>query len=134
MTNLACQEAALTGEAVQVEKSIDAISTENPSQIPLGDRRNMVFSATLVSQGTGKGIVVSTGDNTEIGKINMLVSKVDKKKTNVLEQIDRVSTLLALFILFAGISTFFCAWLRTGLAPLARGIFNSFGVRRCHDS
>ena len=116
---LACAEAALTGESVPIEKTYDAIPVDgDPMNTPLGDRHNMVFSATLVAQGTGTGIVVSTGDNTEIGTINALVSQVEEQKTNVLEQIDRVSTWLAVFILITGTATFFVAWKMSGLTPI----------------
>jgi len=111
-TNLACQEAALTGESVPIDKTIDAIpppATGNAEQIPLGDRHNMCFSATLVAQGSGVGIAVTTGDYTQIGTINRLVSQVEKKKTNVLEQIDQVSKLLAILIGIATLTTFFIA-------------------------
>jgi len=109
--NLACQEAALTGESVPIDKTIDAIECEgdNPEQTPLGDRHNMCFSATLVAQGTGTGIAVTTGDFTQIGTINRLVSQVEKKKTNVLEQIDKVSKLLAILIVLATGITFVIA-------------------------
>lgn len=111
-TNLACQEAALTGESVPIDKTIDAIpapETGNAEQIPLGDRHNMCFSATLVAQGSGVGIAVTTGDYTQIGTINRLVSQVEKKKTNVLEQIDQVSKLLAILIGLATLATFLIA-------------------------
>merc|ERR1719428_2816942 len=97
VSNIACGEAALTGESVPIDKSVNAIEVEgNPEQTPLGDRHNMAFSATLVAQGSGRGIAVTTGDYTQIGTINRLVSQVEKKKTNVLEQIDQVSKLLAI--------------------------------------
>jgi len=102
--NLACGEAALTGESVPIDKTTDAIvpkAGEDPENTPLGDRHNMCFSATLVAQGSGKGIAVTTGDYTQIGTINRLVSQVEKKKTNVLEQIDKVSKLLAILIVTA---------------------------------
>jgi len=108
--NLACQEAALTGEAVPIDKATDALEAsegQNAEQIALGDRRNMLFSATLVAQGSGVGIVTSTGDYTQIGTINKLVSQVEKKKTNVLKQIDQVSKLLAVLIGIATLITFF---------------------------
>jgi len=111
-SNLACGEAALTGESVPIDKTVDAIPTPegvNPEQTPLGDRHNMCFSATLVAQGSGKGIAVTTGDFTQIGTINTLVSQVEKKKTNVLEQIDQVSKLLAFLIGLATLVTFFIA-------------------------
>ena len=112
VNNLSCAEAALTGEVVPIEKSIDEIDAAdgNPSSVPLGDRNNMAFSATLVSQGSGVGVVVATGDNTEIGTINALVNKVEKKKTAVLEQIDTVSKCLAVFIIIVGIVTFLVAF------------------------
>lgn len=111
VSQLSAGEAALTGESVPVEKTTDAIEVEgDPMQTPLGDRHNMCFSATLVAQGAGTGVVIATGDNTEIGTINALVSQVDEQKTNVLEQIDRVSSFLGVFILLTGIATFFVAW------------------------
>lgn len=115
--NLANQEAALTGEAVPIDKDTGIIPIpegRNAEQIALGDRRNMCFSATLVAQGSGVGIVVTTGDYTQIGTINRLVSQVEKKKTNVLEQIDQVSKLLAFLIFIATVATFFVAWLKSG--------------------
>ena len=70
VSNLSALEAALTGESVPIDKTVDVIQVEgDPSQTPLGDRHNMCFSATLVSQGSGLGLVVATGDNTEIGTI-----------------------------------------------------------------
>ena len=110
--NLACAEAALTGESVPIDKTVDAIDPKggDPKSTPLGDRHNMCFSATLVAQGSGTGIIVNTGDNTEIGTINSLVNKVEDKKTAVLEQIDTVSKWLAFFIVITAIVTFFVAF------------------------
>ena len=108
--NLACAEAALTGESVPIEKKIDMIESDDPAKVPLGDRFNMAFSATLVSQGSAKGLVIATGDYTEIGTINKLVSQVEKKKTNVLKQIDTVSKWLAAFIVLTAIVTFCVAF------------------------
>lgn len=112
VSNMASAEAALTGESVPIDKITDPISLaagQNPKQVPLGDRKNMCFSATLIAQGSGVGIAVATGDNTEIGTINALVSQVEKKKTAVLEQIDRVSTMLAIFIGCVAVFTFLYA-------------------------
>ena len=130
--NLSALEAALTGESVPIDKTVDVIQVEgDPSQTPLGDRHNMCFSATLVSQGSGLGLVVATGDNTEIGTINALVSKVEKKKTNVLEQIDTVSKYLAFFIAITALATWFVAFFITdesGIDALTTAL-----VCRCHD-
>lgn len=116
---LACAEAALTGESVPIEKTVGAIAVDgDPMQTPLGDRNNMCFSATLVAQGSGVGVIIATGDYTEIGTINALVSQVEEQKTNVLEQIDRVSTWLAVFIVITAICTFFVAWQMSNLSPI----------------
>ncbi|GBG24879.1 Calcium-transporting ATPase 1 [Hondaea fermentalgiana] len=106
VSNLASQEAALTGESLPVEKKSDKIEASNPSSVPLGDRKNMAFSATLVSQGEAIGIVVACGDDTEIGEINSLVSQVESKKTAVLVQIDIVSKWIAIFVVCTAIVTF----------------------------
>jgi len=114
--NLATLEAALTGESVPIEKTVDLIQANgDPNAQPLGDRHNCCYSATLVTQGSGVALVVATGDQTEIGTINALVSKVEKKKTNVLKQIDTVSKLLAFFITLACAATWCTAFFRTGL-------------------
>jgi magnesium-transporting ATPase (P-type) len=112
VNNLSCAEAALTGESVPIDKIVDKIVTEenDPSRTPLGDRCNMCFSATLVATGTGAGLIVATGDFTEIGTINQLVNKVEDKKTAVLEQIDTVSKWLAFFIVITAIVTFCVAF------------------------
>ena len=64
--NLKSQEASLTGESVPVDKNSEKIEDEN---ISLGDRTNMLFSYSLITYGRGKGIVVATGMNTEVGNI-----------------------------------------------------------------
>ena len=119
VSHVACGEAALTGESVPIDKTIEAIAvTGNPESTPLGDRHNMAFSATLVTQGRGGGIVIATGDQTQIGTINALVSTVENKKTAVLEQIDYISKWLAFFIILAATATFLIAFLYTGFEAI----------------
>jgi len=116
VSNMASAEAALTGESVPIEKVTGAIALEEgqlPKQVPLGDRKNMCFSATLIAQGSGVGIAIATGDETEIGTINKLVNNVEKKKTAVLEQIDTISIYLAVFILIVALITFLYEWLHS---------------------
>lgn len=114
VVNLAALEAALTGEAVPIDKTVDPIIVDgDPNSQPLGDRHNMCYSATLVSQGTGVGIAVATGDHTEIGTINALVNKVKAQKTDVLKQIDIVSVYLFFFICITCFGTWNVAfWMR----------------------
>lgn len=120
VNHLACQEAALTGESVPIEKNTEtiAVSGNDPEATPLGDRKNMCFSATLVSQGYGVGLIVSTGDNTEIGTINKLVSEQGEKRTEVLKQIDFVSKVLAVFIAISAVIIWLIAFFVSKLSPL----------------
>ncbi|MBK5242463.1 MAG: cation-translocating P-type ATPase [Clostridium sp.] len=76
--NLKIEESTLTGESVPVDKDADLVLTG--VDIPLGDQKNMLFMSTLATYGRGVGIAVSTGMNTEIGKIaKMLDEKVDNE-------------------------------------------------------
>jgi magnesium-transporting ATPase (P-type) len=121
VSNFATLEAALTGEPVPINKKASALSVPegtDPMLTPLGDRHNMCFSATLVSSGSAAGLVVATGDNTEIGTINALVNKVEHKKTNVLEQIDRIASYIAVVILVASIATWLVAYYVGGQSPI----------------
>ncbi|MDX2245690.1 MAG: cation-translocating P-type ATPase [Bacteroidia bacterium] len=68
--SLRIDESALTGESVAVDKTSDELSAEN---IPLGDRINMAYKGTLITNGRGRALVVATGMNTEIGKIARLL-------------------------------------------------------------
>ena len=76
--NLKSQESSLTGESVPVEKIDDVIEEE---EIGIGDRKNMLFSSSLVTYGRGKGIVVETGMTTEVGKIAGMINSTEKQET-----------------------------------------------------
>lgn len=92
---LAAQEAILTGESVPVEKSVDPV----PKDAPLGDRRPMLWSGTLVTQGTARGLVVATGPNTEIGRIGGLLAGVEQLRTPLVAQMDHFARWLSFLIL-----------------------------------
>jgi magnesium-transporting ATPase (P-type) len=113
VSNMATGEAALTGESVPIDKMTDAIPVDagiDPEQVPLGDRKNMAYSATLVAQGSGIGIAVATGDFTQIGTINRLVNQTETMKTDVLRQIDMVSKFLFVAICTMCLATFLVAF------------------------
>ena len=70
-TDLAVDEAALTGESVPVEKNTEVLGEEH---LPLGDRSNIVFRGTLVTRGRAEAVVVATGRDTEVGRVAGLLS------------------------------------------------------------
>jgi magnesium-transporting ATPase (P-type) len=92
---LAAQEAILTGESVPVEKAVDPVA----SDASLGDRRSMVWSGTLVTQGAARGLVVATGQATEIGRIRGLLAGVQQLTTPLVEQMDHFARWLSFLIL-----------------------------------
>ena len=100
--NLHIEESALTGESVASEKDTETL----PEDTVLGDRLNMAFSGTSVSTGTGIGIVVATGVETEIGKINQMMSDVETLKTPLLKQTALFAKWLSVIILSGSVLIF----------------------------
>jgi len=99
--DLRIDEAALTGESVPVDKTINPV-LENAS---VGDRKCMAYSGTLVTYGQGTGIVVGTADNTEIGRINLMLSRVQPLTTRLLKQIAEFGQLLTgAIVVFAAVT------------------------------
>src|SRR5262245_3282325 len=83
--NLRAEEAALTGESVPADKGTDAV----PANATVGDRENMAFSGTMVVSGRATGVVVATGSDTELGRINQLLASVSSLETPLLRQIKK---------------------------------------------
>ena len=100
--NLRIEEAALTGESAAVEKSIHAVEVVTA----IGDRFCMAYSGTLVVYGQGAGVVVATGQHTEIGRISQMIAQVDKLTSPLLRQM-----------------AIFGRWLTCVILLLAAGIF-----------
>lgn len=90
--NLKIQEAALTGESVPVEKDTETISGD----VSIGDRLNLAFGSTSVTYGHGRGIVVATGEDTEVGKIASMIQSVEDVKTPMQERLDQLGKFLAI--------------------------------------
>ncbi|HAX70133.1 MAG TPA: ATPase, partial [Anaerolineae bacterium] len=91
--NLRIQEAALTGESEAIEKHTVALSNED---LPLGDRRNMAYMGTVITQGRGLALVVATGMNTELGKIADMIQRVKEEQTPLQRRLDSLGKKLAL--------------------------------------
>lgn len=89
------EESPLTGESTSVEKQTASLSDDTV----LADRTNLLFSGTAVSSGTAVGIVVATGEETELGKINRSMSDVEDMKTPLLKQIDTFGKTISAVIL-----------------------------------
>lgn len=89
------EESPLTGESTAVEKSVEPV---DESAI-IGDQLSMVFSGTVVVYGKATGVVVSTGAETEIGRINQMISSVEDITTPLLQQIEKFGKWLSVFIL-----------------------------------
>lgn len=90
--NLKVQEAALTGESVPVEKSTDSIEGD----ASIGDRVNMAFASCSVTYGRGRGIVVATGTDSEMGKIAAMIESVPEMKTPMQVRLDQLGRVLAI--------------------------------------
>lgn len=91
--NLKIQESSLTGESLPVDKQTDAIPGEDVS---LGDRTNMAFSSSMVTYGRGRGIVVNTGMNTEVGKIAHMLQDTEDTETPMTRRLNQLGKVLGL--------------------------------------
>ena len=106
--NLKVQESSLTGESVPVEKVTEAMQEE---KVGIGDRINQVFSSGLVTYGRGKGIVVETGMNTEVGKIAGIINNTIETETPLQVKLNKlgktlgvVAIVICIIIFIVGIS------------------------------
>jgi magnesium-transporting ATPase (P-type) len=96
-------EAALTGESVPVSKSSEAMDKEN---VMLGDRKCMAFSGTFLTRGSARGVVVATGEQTEFGKIAVLVKTTDMVETPLQKKIREFTRTLIIGIIGIGTVNF----------------------------
>ncbi|MBZ0294619.1 MAG: cation-translocating P-type ATPase [Anaerolineae bacterium] len=89
--NLSVQEASLTGESQPVEKDIAPLAS---ADLPLGDRRNMVYMGTSVTYGRGTALIVETGMQTQLGRIAELIQSVENEPTPLQRRMAEVGKVL----------------------------------------
>jgi magnesium-transporting ATPase (P-type) len=102
--NLRTEEAALTGESVPAEKTTDVVA----AKATVGDRENMAFSGTMVVSGRATGVVVATGNQTELGQINQMLAEVSALETPLLRQIKKFG--YSITVVIAVISVLLFSW------------------------
>lgn len=102
VNNLQTDEASLTGESLPVAKQV----SPNPPEVGVGDRTCLAYSGTLVTAGRGIGVVVGTGANTELGRINAMLSEISKLTTPLLRRIKQFGEWLTVIILVVGAAVF----------------------------
>ncbi len=101
--NLRVEEASLTGESLPVQKNAATVMDKN---VPLGDRKNTAFMGTVVSYGRGRGVVTSTGMNTQLGLIATMLQNVEAEETPLQRRLDHlgkslsIGSLILVFIVF----------------------------------
>ncbi|WP_139492039.1 calcium-translocating P-type ATPase, SERCA-type [Brevibacillus dissolubilis] len=135
-SRLEVEESALTGESVPVSKTEKVITPKNPmDRIPLGDQKNLAFMGTMVTGGTGRGIITTTGMGTEIGKIAHLMNQAEGTETPLqvrLEQMGKtlvgIALLLTVVVIAAGVwhgqelFTMFLAGVSLAVAAIPEGL------------
>ncbi len=110
-TNLQVEESALTGESVAAVKDVAVVDAE----ANVGDRTSMLYSGTLVVAGTGTAVVTGTGVDTEIGRIQTMISEAESLETPLARTLGRFGKQLAWLILAMGAFMMLVGWLVHGL-------------------
>ncbi len=94
------EESALTGESVPVTKTADTLSSDGKlTEVPLGDRKNMLYSGSAVVYGRGKAVITSTGMNTETGKIAEAIANAGEGQTPLQRKLSQLSKILTVLVL-----------------------------------
>lgn len=106
--SIKAEEAALTGESVPVSKTDEVLNTEDGRDIPLGDRKNMVYMGSTIAYGRGKAVITDTGMNTEMGRIADALIQTKDGETPLQKKLAQLSKVLSFVVL--GICAFIFAF------------------------
>lgn len=113
--SLKVEESALTGESVPVTKFIDLIRLkENETDVPLGDRKNMLYMGGTVVYGRGTAVVTATGMKTEMGKIADALAQAEDDQTPLQIKLNQLSKILTWLVLSICVAVFAVQLLRAG--------------------
>ncbi|MBE6576054.1 MAG: cation-translocating P-type ATPase [Ruminococcaceae bacterium] len=118
------EEAALTGESVPVDKKVEKLTANAEGDVPLGDRKNMVFMGSTVVYGRGKAVVTATGMDTEMGKIADALAKAEEGKTPLQIKLAQLSKILTYLVICICVVIFAIGIIKDGFG--AAPILNSF--------
>ncbi len=132
--SLKAEESALTGESVPVLKTADVLNPQNGEDVPLGDRKNMLFMGSTVVYGRGKAIVTATAMDTEMGKIADALTTAKEGKTPLQQKLSQLSKVLTYLVLGICAVIFAISLIRAGIDGSLKGdavastILNTFMI------
>lgn len=121
------EESALTGESVPVNKIMDILNLKDASDIPLGDRKNMVYMGSTVVYGRGKVVITGTGMDTEMGKIADAIAQAEEGQTPLQIKLAGLSKILSYLVIGICVFIFIFSLIRSGDLH-ANVILNTFMV------
>ena len=112
--SLKIEEAALTGESLPVTKVEETLSVKDGKEVPLGDRKNMVYMGSTVVYGRGMAVITATGMDTEMGKIAGALAQAQEGKTPLQRKLAQLSKILTFLVLGISVIVFGVQLLRAG--------------------